>query len=66
MKKKKSAIKLFIHCKKCMSEKPEDLSPSEYASTETGWTDKGVQIWCKRHDENIVHLDFMGQKVDYC
>jgi|TARA_Y100000401_G_scaffold21577_1_gene14439 hypothetical protein len=58
-------IGAYIHCKKCLNELPEDQSPSEFAKTQTGWTEKGLQIWCNRHDLNIAHIDFLGQKVGY-
>ena len=50
-------IKMYIHCKKCMSELPEGTSRAEFSSQETGWTDSGLQVWCKRHDCSILHLE---------
>ena len=35
-------IGAYIHCKKCLNELPEDQSPSEFARTQTGWTEKGL------------------------
>jgi hypothetical protein len=55
----------FWHCGKCIDELPEGVSPREYIHVEVGFTPAGVQIWCVRHEENIIHLDFMGQKVKY-
>jgi hypothetical protein len=55
-------IQLFIHCKKCLEELPEGKSPREYAELEAGFTPLGVQIWCKRHEVNVVHIDFEKQK----
>ena len=26
---------------------------------------KGFQLWCVRHEKNILALDLLGQKVDY-
>lgn len=40
-----------------------EMTPREYADLEAGWTKKGFQVWCKRHELNIIHVDFMGQKV---
>ena len=57
-----NAIKLFIHCAKCIQEKPENISPKEYAQIEVGWTKLGIQVWCKRHNANILHIDFQGKK----
>ena len=55
-------IRAFFHCGKCLSEKPDDLSPRDWASLEVGWTPLGLQVWCKRHEVNVCHIDFQGQK----
>ena len=47
-------IKLFLHCRRCIR---ETLQPN----VEVGWTGQGVQVWCKNHDCNIVHIDFEGR-----
>lgn len=56
-------IVAYFHCAKCMAELPEDTSPRDYAQLEVGWTEKGLQVWCQRHETNVVNLDFLGQKV---
>lgn len=53
-----------MHCKKCLDEKPEDISPADWGKIGVGWTIKGLQVWCERHNINILNLDFKGQKVD--
>ena len=56
-------IDMFIHCKLCLDEfysKASDLSPREYAQIEVGWTKPGFQIWCKRHEVNVMDVDFGG------
>ena len=50
----------FIHCKKCLDEKPPGMSPREYAQVEVGFTAPGVQVWCKRHEVNVMDIDFEG------
>ncbi len=55
-------IKMFFHCAMCLEELPEGMSPQEYSITESGWTEKGFQVWCQRHNANIIHVDFEGQK----
>jgi len=61
-------IVLFLHCGLCMEELKkiheagDDTSPEEYQRTQTGMTDLGIQTWCLRHDCNIMHVDFEGQK----
>lgn len=58
-------IMQFMHCKKCVEELPKGESPKNYARLSAGWTKLGIQIWCVRHEMNVVHIDFMGQKVQY-
>lgn len=53
-------INLYIHCTQCYEEIPDGDSPIEYQDIEVGWTVKGIQIWCRRHDKNIMHIDFEG------
>lgn len=62
-RKAKNEIGSFIHCKKCLSELPPDESPASWARLSVGWTKLGLQVWCERHDINVIHLDFQGQKV---
>jgi hypothetical protein len=56
-------IKLFFHCANCIDQCPSDQSHRDHASLEAGWTEKGFQVWCKRCEMNIIHVDFMGQKI---
>ena len=56
-------IEMFFHCKKCLEELPPDTSPREWVRIEAGWSKRGLQIWCVRHEMNIIHVDLMGQKV---
>lgn len=57
-------IKLFFHCTQCIREMPAGTSPSDWDENayEMGWTDKGFQVWCKRHERNVIHVDFEGRK----
>jgi hypothetical protein len=55
-------IKMFFHCRQCLKEKPHDVSPRDWAQLEAGWTEIGFQVWCKRHEINIIHVDFEGAK----
>ena len=65
MKKVENKIFSFYHCKKCLEEKGDYISARDYASFEFGATKKGFQLWCTRHEENILALDLLGQKVTY-
>ena len=58
-------IGLFFHCKQCgkeidSGEAGDGVSPCTYSQLEVGWTEKGLQVWCRRHDLNIIHIDFEG------
>jgi hypothetical protein len=55
-------IGAYIHCGKCLRDIPAGVSPAEYARTEAGWTPRGLQLWCRRHDLNIMHVDFEGHR----
>lgn len=55
-------IELYFHCKECLEEKTDEVSAKEYQYIEAGWTRKGLQVWCKRHNKQIIHVDFEGSK----
>ena len=63
------SIVAFIHCGMCLDEwKADDslnsrLSPRDYTSYEVGYTALGLQVWCKRHEANVVHVDFQGLRL---
>ncbi len=63
LRRRGSAIQQYIHCAKCFNELPADTSPKEHQLLEVGWTEKGLQVWCVRHEENVMHLDFDGRKL---
>lgn len=48
----------FFHCSRCIKEMPDGVSPMEWSKTQTGLTRLGVQVWCNRHDVNVVHIRF--------
>lgn len=68
-KSKAEQIVAYFHCEECALEWKNDknistrMSPREYAQISVGWTVKGLQIFCFRHELNILNLDFMGKKV---
>ena len=57
---------MYVHCGLCLNEVQElagrlgKASPRDYARLSFGWTKWGLQIWCNRHDCNVVHVDFEG------
>ena len=58
-------IELYFHCAECLKEKPPDVSPKEWQRIQVGWTRRGFQVWCVRHEINVTNVDFRGQKVEY-
>ncbi len=58
----RSEIDMFFHCKDCLDELPAGMAPREYVDFECGWTTKGFQVWCMRHNKNVIHMDFEGHK----
>lgn len=55
-------INAYLHCGLCLAELPDDESPASYSQTQAGLTPRGLQIWCNRHNANVVHIDFEGQQ----
>jgi hypothetical protein len=55
-------IATHFHCRLCMEQLPPGESPQSYARRDVGFTKLGFQVWCVRHDCNIIHMDFQGQR----
>lgn len=55
---KECDIVSFFHCKQCLVEIPDGVSPQEWSSQDVGWTEYGIQVWCNRHNTNIIGVDF--------
>ena len=57
----------FFHCGLCLEEWKKSyqgiVSPKEYARQQAGWTRQGLQLWCNRHEVNIIHIDFGGHRM---
>ncbi len=62
-KARESKIHTHITCALCYEEIPNGVSMKEYNEREVGFTTEGIQVWCMRHNCNIMHLDFDGQKM---
>jgi hypothetical protein len=56
-------IEMYMHCRLCILERPEDVTMRDWARLNVGTTAKGLQVWCVRHDVSVGSLDFRGQKV---
>ena len=68
MKKKKgrpvpntNEIIQYLHCGQCLIEVAKRQEPIEQR-LEVGWTKLGIQVWCKRHNMNLLHIDFEEQQ----
>ena len=55
-------IKAFMHCVLCLDSIPDGVSPRVWARLSMGWTPSGFQVWCNRHEVNVLHVDFEGVK----
>ncbi len=51
-----------IVCVKCADEfsnsSTDYKSLQSYSNLDVGYTDLGLQIWCRRHEVNVCHLKF--------
>jgi hypothetical protein len=56
------SIGSYMHCARCLEERPPDESPKSYARLAVGMTPEGMQVWCVRHDCNVMHVHFQGMK----
>lgn len=60
-----------IVCAKCeeefLSGSTDSSSLQDHTKFDVGFTDIGIQVWCRRHDTNVVHVDFEGRerKADF-
>ena len=53
-----------IVCSRCADDVTEGraglVSMAEYMQLDVGFSSVGLQVWCRRHDANVVHIDFRG------
>lgn len=63
---KENQIEEYFHCARCIQEYQSGntgaASPAEYSDLSAGWTAFGLQIWCNRHNLNLINVDFEGQQ----
>ena len=57
-------IEQFVHCRACIQEQdPGTLSLEsirDYQRLEVGFTPHGLQIFCLRHQQSVMLIDFEG------
>lgn len=49
-------IHAYVHCGKCLDEKPADVSPRDWSRLQIGWTTEGFQVVCTRHNCNVTDV----------
>ena len=42
----------------------EGMSLADYQRLDVGFTEFGIQVWCRRHDANVVHVNFGGARFE--
>ena len=61
-------IKEPIVCVECSDEfmtgQTDTKSLQDYSKIDVGFSDRGLQIWCQRHQLNICHINFNGEKPE--
>lgn len=57
-----NCIVSYFQCAKCVAEIPSNVTPQDWARFNVGFTKLGIQVWCVRHNCNVVHCDFEDQK----
>ena len=50
-------IQAFAHCKHCLENLPDGMSPAEYSNLECGFTHRGFQVWCIRCELTVFYLE---------
>ena len=59
-------IKEPVICETCFKEyetfQNPDIALRDYVKVDVGFTRIGIQVWCQRHNKNICHIDFEGNK----
>ena len=61
------SIEQPIVCSRCADDVTEGragpVSMADYMRLDVGFSPIGVQVWCRRHDANVVHIDFEGRSL---
>jgi hypothetical protein len=57
------AIRDYLHCGKCCDSIPAGQAMKDYERLSIGLTSEGLQVWCERHNVNVIHFDFRGTRI---
>lgn len=49
-------ITTFLTCRRCQQEKPGNESMEKWSRLNVGLTTDGLQVWCVRHRQQVVHV----------
>ena len=64
----KKNISDYLCCSKCQQEFESGMTDSEslqgYSRLDVGFTNVGLQVWCRRHEINVCHIDFEGNELE--
>lgn len=56
-----------VICSACADEFAAGLSDAgslrAYSRFDVGFTERGFQVWCQRHETNVVEIDFDGHQL---
>ena len=56
-----------IVCSQCADDVSQGragaVSMADYAKVDVGFSEIGLQVWCRRHETNVVHIDFEGRPM---
>lgn len=52
------SVQKEVRCPLC--EADDKLKGANIPSLTIGFTKRGLQVWCWRHQANVMHIDFMG------
>jgi hypothetical protein len=56
-----------LRCARCvrdfeMNGMPEEEMKTALGNLQVAFTKIGIQVWCLRHNCNVIHIDFEGHK----
>lgn len=50
-------VSFWLHCAKCLDEKPDGISPKDWSRQQAGVTPEGrLIVWCNRHNCEVADL----------
>lgn len=61
---RKCEISSYLHCGRCLREKPKNQNPAQWARLNVGLTPDGhIQVWCERHNVNVDLMQLTTEPV---